>query len=130
VFDYVDPKPISSASMAQVHRAVLKTGQKVAVKIQHSWIKEDAYIDLQMLELFVKAAYKINPDVDYLWLAKNLRLVIPGEIDFCNETNNSKKCAQLFKSNPHVKIPYVYEEFSNDRVITMEFIDGVNIDDV
>lgn len=130
VFDHIEETPISSASMAQVHVGWLKNGKKVAVKVQHEWIQEEAFIDLHMLDLFVQTAYKFFPQVNYTWLPKNLKKVLPGEIDFRNEANNCRLCKKMFADNDHIKVPKVYEQYSSDKVIVMEFIEGINIDDV
>ena len=116
--------------MAQVHVGYLKTGEKVAVKVQHEWIQEEAFIDLHMLDFFVQTAHRFFPQINYTWLPKNLKKVLPGEIDFRNESNNVKTCREMFKDNDHVMVPKVYDQFSSDKVLVMEFIEGINVDDV
>jgi predicted unusual protein kinase regulating ubiquinone biosynthesis (AarF/ABC1/UbiB family) len=123
-----EEKPISSASIAQVHRARLKTGEKVAVKVQHEWLKEESIIDLHMTQFYLQMGKALFKDFNYDFLAEDLKYNLPQELNFKIEAFNGNKMSRLFKDDPRVKIPTVYSEFSNEKVLVMEFVEGINID--
>ena len=82
IFLEFDEKPISSASIAQVHRAVLKNGEKVAVKVQHSWLKDEIPIDIKMTEIGATIGKKLFKNFDYDWLVGDMKTSLPIELDF------------------------------------------------
>jgi aarF domain-containing kinase len=103
-------RPIASASLAQVHKARLRsTGEIVAVKVQHKWIKEQVPGDLRMIEFATDVARKIFPDFKYSWLAEEFRAKLPLELDFRLEARNCRRCADMFKGNKRVKVPKVFD---------------------
>ena len=129
IFSHFEKEPLSSASIAQVHIATLKEGgQKVAVKVQHKWIAEDLHLDLDMLDFFIKLGHEIFPVFDFRWLSRNMKRSLPEELDFRIEAKNSENCAEMFKNDPFIKVPKVYKEHSNAKVMVMEFVEGINID--
>jgi len=87
-------------------------------------------IDLHMLNLFVKLAKRINEEVDYIWLVENLRKVLPNELDFNVEKDNILRFREMFKDDRRITTPEVYTSLSNSKLIVMEFVDGINIDNV
>jgi ubiquinone biosynthesis protein len=83
-----------------------------------------------MLNLFVKLAKRINEEVDYIWLVENLRKVLPNELDFNVEKDNILRFRGMFKDDRRITTPEVYTSLSNSKLIVMEFVDGINIDNV
>lgn len=81
IFSEFDPKPISSASIAQVHKAVLKkTGETVAVKVQHQWLRESLPIDIKITEIYVLCGEKLFPDqFNFSWILYDLKKDLPKE---------------------------------------------------
>lgn len=131
VFSEFSEKPINSASIAQVHVARLKSnGKKVAVKVQHPWLKEEVAIDTKMTEAFIDIGGLLFKDFQYRWLVDDMKANLPQELDFTIEQKNGTLMRDLFKDHPQVKIPKVYKEFSNHKILTMEFVQGKNIDDL
>lgn len=129
MFDQFNETPISSASIAQVHEARLKgTGEKVAVKIQHEWLQEEANIDVLVCEVMAGVGKKFFKDFDYDFIIKDMKKNVPQELDFTIEANNATHIRKLFSDDKRIKVPYVYHELSNSKVMTMEFVDGINID--
>ncbi|KAM3131748.1 hypothetical protein pb186bvf_016144 [Paramecium bursaria] len=124
IFKKWNPVPISSASIAQVHKAVLMDGREVAVKIQHPWLKEQMEGDIRLIEIFVDVAERIFPGFKYKWLAEELRVNLPKELDFQLEIKNAQKIKYELRNFKDIKIPDIYKEFCNDRIICMEFIYG------
>mmetsp|Transcript_19105 Transcript_19105/g.34763 ORF Transcript_19105/g.34763 Transcript_19105/m.34763 type:complete len:485 (-) Transcript_19105:39-1493(-) len=130
VFKEFDNEPIASASLAQVHRAVLHSGKEVAVKVQHRWIRKQYPGDVKVLTALLGIGKRLFSDFDYLWLADAMKYSVQQELDFTTEAHNSRKCAAVFVGNRYVKVPSVYDNLSTDRVLTMEFIKGIKVNDI
>ncbi|PPR92730.1 hypothetical protein GOBAR_AA27933 [Gossypium barbadense] len=153
VFDEFDPKPIASASLAQVHIARTHDGQKVAVKVQHTHMTDTAAADQATVEFLVNTLHRLFPSFDYRWLVAEIRESLPkasclkiplsgftlsrnlDELDFLIEAKNSVKCLENFrKLSPHI-VDYVYApevhwSLSTSKLLTMEFMDGAYVNDV
>lgn len=128
IFSEFAEKPLASASLGQVHRARLRsTGEVVAVKVQHKWIKEQVPGDLNIIDLAVDIAKKLFPDFKYGWLAEEFRAKLPLEIDFKLEAKNCVRCAKMFEGNKYVKVPKVYEDLTTERMLTMSFETGTSV---
>lgn len=131
IFLEFDPKPLKSGSIAQVHKAKLKTtGETVAVKVQHQWLRESLPVDIKLTEFFVIAAEALFPeDFKFRWLLYDLKKDLPKELNFKNEAINSQNLEKCFKSDPKIKIPSIHNEYLSERVMVQEFMDNiVNID--
>jgi aarF domain-containing kinase len=113
IFDNFDQAPISAASIAQVHVAYLKDGQKVAVKVQHRWLKEQCLGDLRIIVFLTHLAEIVFPGFKYKWYGKELSKFLPRELDFLGEARNAERTGELFKNNPNILVPKVYHEYSN-----------------
>ncbi|XP_052199115.1 putative ABC1 protein At2g40090 isoform X2 [Diospyros lotus] len=135
IFDEFDPVPIASASLAQVHIARTHDGQKVAVKVQHTHMTDTAAADYATVELIVNTLHRFFPTFDYRWLVDEVHESLPKELDFLVEAKNSVECMDNFrKLSPHIAdyvyAPVVYWNLSTSKLLTMEFMDGVHINDV
>lgn len=125
LFSYFEPEAIASASIAQVHRARLPDGTPVAVKIQKPAIAKQIEADLFMyrwLGFFLEKSFGLPLQWTIPYTSAQLR----QETDFRIEANNSKLAEADIEPalRGKVSIPRVYEEFSNDRVLTCEWIEG------
>ncbi|OAY46247.1 putative ABC1 protein At2g40090 [Manihot esculenta] len=135
IFDEFDPVPIASASLAQVHVARTTDGQKVAVKVQPTHMTDTAATDRAIVELIVNTLHWFFPSFDYRWLVAEMRESLPKELDFLVEAKNSEKCLDNFqKLSPqianYVYAPKVHWNLSTSKLLTMEFIDAAQINDV
>ncbi|KAK3092968.1 hypothetical protein FSP39_009499 [Pinctada imbricata] len=124
-----DEEPLGAASLAQVHRATLKDGRVVAVKIQHPKVKAHSYVDIKTMEFLVHAIAWIFPGFQYLWLAEETKRNLPLELDFLHEGRNCERVERLFKHFNFLKVPKIYWDLSSERVLTMEYCDGGKVDD-
>jgi ubiquinone biosynthesis protein len=133
LFDSLEEEPFGSASIGQVHRAVLKDGEAVAVKIQRPGIRKIIEVDLEiMLHLGTLA----ERHIEELSLHRPVKIVeefarkLEKEIDYKNEATNMERVARHFLDDPHVYIPKVYRETTTTRVLTTEYIEGIKISDI
>lgn len=125
IFQSIDPKPIGTASLAQCHKAVLKDGTIVAVKIQHPSVKKNSNTDIKTMTFLVNCLAVIFPDFKFVWLAEETGKNLPIELDFMNEAKNIEKIGNILQKFSFVKIPKVFWEYCSDRVLTMEYCDDL-----
>jgi aarF domain-containing kinase len=128
VFDEFDATPIGSASLAQVHRATLKDGRVVAVKVQHYFLDDYAAIDIEATYRLTHMIKRIFPEFDLEWLADETKLNLPRELDFRIEAANSKRFYGNHRHHVELHVPEVY--WATKRILCMEFIDGARVDDL
>lgn len=130
IFQSFDENPLASASIGQVHSAWLHSGEQVAVKIQRPHIKELVKTDLEILQHLAilaesrtdwGAKYEIRKIIDEF--SKSLK----NELDYMNEGRNAERIAKQFETVDHIYIPEIYWEYTTDRILTMEFIKGVKL---
>ncbi|MDD4270315.1 MAG: AarF/ABC1/UbiB kinase family protein [Pirellulaceae bacterium] len=128
-FSHFEEYPIASASIGQVHRARLKTGEEVVVKVQHAGIERKVSVDLDILSGLAQIAERIPEFANYrpVAMAAEFRRVFRDELDFTREARNMQQFARELASNPTVHIPRCYAEWTTSRVLTMEFVDGIKL---
>jgi predicted unusual protein kinase regulating ubiquinone biosynthesis (AarF/ABC1/UbiB family) len=129
VFGQFEREPIAAASLAQVHRARLRSGEEVAVKVQYPDILEIVRADLWGLGIVKRAVAHLLPTLNVAEIIDDLRATIPQELDFMHEGQNAERVAANFAGNTSVVIPRIFWEFTTRRVLTMEFIDGIKVTD-
>eukprot|EP00210_Caulerpa_lentillifera_P005305 g5068.t2 len=135
LFSYFDPRPIASASLAQVHVAFDRDGRKLAVKVQHPNLKESADADIAIVQCLVFIVKSLFPNYDYSWLVREIKINLPKESDFLMELHNAERCRQNLNSahsrvRGRVTVPKMYSNLSSTRILTMEYIDGVSVTNV
>ena len=129
IYEQLEREPISAASLGQVHRGVLKGGQKVAVKVQRPGLREQITLDLYIVR---NIAAWLNRNVglirsDLVALIDELGQRVFEEMDYLNEAANAEKFADLHRHNPRIAVPRIFHEATSRRVLTMEWIDGVKL---
>ena len=129
-YSEISHDPIAAASLAQVYKARLYSGEEVAVKVQRPNLKPIITLDLFLMHWAAVNFGRLLP----LNLGHNLDLIVDEfgcklfeEIDYLNEGRNAEKFAANFSNNPKVKIPEIYWRYSNTRVLTMEWINGCKL---
>jgi predicted unusual protein kinase regulating ubiquinone biosynthesis (AarF/ABC1/UbiB family) len=128
VFAEFDHVPLASASLGQVHRAKLKDGTAVAVKVQYPGVAEALVNDLKNASLFVRAfngASKSFASVDATPYYEEIRREIGAETDYLREARLSAEFAQSVSGIPELHVPRVYPHYSTGRVLTMELVEGI-----
>jgi predicted unusual protein kinase regulating ubiquinone biosynthesis (AarF/ABC1/UbiB family) len=129
LFDELEREPISAASLGQVHRGVLKNGQKVAVKVQRPGLREQITLDLYIVRN-IAAWLNINIKLirsDLVALIDELGRRVFEEMDYLNEASNAETFAELHNHNPRIAVPKIFRDVTSRRVLTMEWIDGVKL---
>eukprot|EP00808_Paulinella_micropora_P010219 g54933.t1 len=126
-FREFEEEPIAAASVAQVHRAVLHSGEQVAVKVQHQPLRRQFQADMLAQWLVMTIADALFEAFDLAWMHPELRSNLEKELDFENEGRNGDRCAALFAENKTIVVPRVYWQLTSPRVLTMEFMHGVKI---
>ncbi|KAJ6707299.1 ABC1 FAMILY PROTEIN [Salix viminalis] len=130
IFLSFDEQPVAAASIAQVHRAMLKDHQEVAVKVQYPGLERQMKIDITIMSFLSKSVAWLFPDYRFNWLVTEFREVISSELDFIQEARNSEKTDRNFKNNKFVRIPHIFWELTTRQVLTMQFCWGHKVDDV
>lgn len=126
VYAFFDPDPLGSASIGQVHRATLFTGEDVAVKVQRPEAAGRVESDLELmnqLSSLLKRRFGQHLVIDVERLVGEFEDVIRRELNYRTEAKNAERFAANF-AGTQVKIPKVYRDFSARRVLTLEFIEG------
>ncbi len=127
LFPYFEHEPIASASVSQVHRARLASGEEVAVKVRRPNIKEIIDTDLDILFLIAYTLEKRFPETrNYkpINIIKEFALWTRRELDFTREAENALRIKAAASSNPKIKIPAIYTKYCSQRVLVMEYIHG------
>ena len=130
LFEQFEEQPFASASIAQVHRAILKSGQEVAVKVQRPRIHDTVSVDIAIMRHLANLLENHQEDLKALHLQQlvdEFTEALNKELDFTAEARHFEIFASNFKDDPEVHIPRVYEKYSTRKIITTEFIHGKKI---
>ena len=133
IFSSFDEKPIANASVAQVHTAILKNGEKVAVKLLKPNIKKKLFKDFIFFYWISKCLELTIPSIKRLKLSKNVEIlseVSLNELDLTLEASAAEELAENFKNNPNYKVPKIYWEFTSKNMLVLEYVNGIRIDDL
>ncbi len=130
VFASFEPEPLASASLAQVHRARLRDGSEVAVKVQYPDIEHIVRTDLASLRRICRIYERFDPQpIALLPLLDELQAHLSLELDFRREVENADRIRALFAKDKRVVIPKIDAAHSTERVITMELVSGIKVND-
>ncbi|MGY8768735.1 MAG: ABC1 kinase family protein [Pirellulales bacterium] len=129
LFSEFDDVAMASASIGQVHRARLFTGESVVVKVQHGGIEDKVNEDLDILAGIASLAERIPEFANYRPAATvaEFQRALRRELDFGREERNLLQFASEFEKNHTVHIPIVYSELCTSRILTMEYIEGIKL---
>jgi len=131
-FASIDPEPFAAASISQVYKAKLMDGKDVVVKVRRPQVDEILKTDLSLMRDIARILVGYSEPLHNL----NLPLIVDSfattlvqEISLLNERHNIERFAKNFKGNSKISVPKVYPKISSDRILTMEFMDGVKVTD-
>lgn len=129
-FELFDPEPLASASIGQVHRALLPSMRPVAVKIQRPGVRKRFIEDLSTLQEMAETAVKISKEARKYALdniIEELRYILLNELDYNKELQNLVTMKENLKKYRHIIVPEPVKELSSSKVLTMDFIEGKKI---
>jgi predicted unusual protein kinase regulating ubiquinone biosynthesis (AarF/ABC1/UbiB family) len=124
VFAQVDPEPLAAASIGQVHRAQLKDGREVVLKVQYPGIAEAVHADLRNLGLGLKLLSVIAPGVDSRAIAEEIRTRVIDELDYELEAANQRAMACAYREHPFIVVPAPVAELCRERVLVSDYVEG------
>ncbi len=133
VFESFDAEPIAAASLAQVHEATLPGGEEVVVKVQRPGIEEMINIDLDILFDLARLIQERTPlgeTYDLVETVDEFAFTLRGELDYRREGRNADRFRRNFANEPALHIPKVYWDYTTRRVLVLERLSGIKIDDV
>ena len=131
-FAWIDETPVAAASLGQVHRAQLLNGDRVVIKVQRPGIDQIVYTDLAALRIVARVAMLfpfVRRRADTRALIEEFGRVLLEELSYRHEAHNAARFHAMFSRNPGVYVPVVYGEHSSDRVLTMEDVTSIKIND-
>ncbi len=131
-YSQISPQPIAAASLGQVYRARLYTGEEVAVKVQRPNLIPILTLDLYLIRWasgWLAPWLPLNLGHDLTLIVDEFGIKLFEEIDYLNEGRNAEKFAANFRDNPEVKVPAIYWRYSSNRVLTLEWIHGLKLTD-
>jgi predicted unusual protein kinase regulating ubiquinone biosynthesis (AarF/ABC1/UbiB family) len=134
IFARIDPKPVAAASLGQVYRAQLKTGELVAVKVQRPQLERVINLDLAILRRFVSFLESSYPQltfgVEWQPIINEFAMIIFEEIDYLQEAENAEIFRKNFADWKEIYVPQIHWRYCSRRVIVEEFIEGLKVDDI
>ncbi|WP_456463843.1 ABC1 kinase family protein [Persephonella sp.] len=133
IFSYIDPAPLASASISQVHVGYLKTGEKVAVKVKRPNLEEIIQLDSELMLMvvdFLERHFKNVKDFNLKGVIHQFRRTTLQEADFSIEAQNIKIFQENFRDYPGFKVPKCFYDISTSEVLITEFIEGTKISEV
>jgi len=129
IFKYIDKNATACASIAQVHRATLITGEDVAIKIQLPGVDKLIQADLNVILACISILKGVLSQLNFSSIVEQLRSAILDELDFTFEAVSLSKFGQQFADKPDVVVPRIYPQHCSKKLIVMEFIEGTKITD-
>src|SRR5690606_4570270 len=122
-FDFIDETPIAAASLGQVHRATLKSGEDVVVKVQRPNVRRIIYTDLAALFVVGHVAMRfefVSRRVEASVIIEEFGRVLIEEVSYEKEADNARRFTEMFAEDTGIYVPKVYSDHSTDKVLILE----------
>jgi predicted unusual protein kinase regulating ubiquinone biosynthesis (AarF/ABC1/UbiB family) len=132
MYSELSPTPVAAASLGQVYRGRLITGEEVAVKVQRPNLRPVITLDLYLMRLgagWLSPWLPLNLGHDLTLIVDEFGIKLFEEIDYINEARNAEKFATNFRNDPRVKVPGIYWRYTATTVLTLEWINGFKLTD-
>lgn len=131
IYAEISPKPVAAASLGQVYKGKLKSGETVAIKVQRPDLRERISLDLYILRslaAWVQKSRRVRSDL--VAIADEFGARIYEEMDYTHEGRNAERFEELYGYIPDIYVPRIYWQYTNRRVLTMEWITGTKLTDL
>lgn len=132
LFQEFEPVPIAAASLGQVHRARLPTGEAVVVKVQRPGLEGLLNLDFEVMHRFIRLANRYLPGVkkfDLEAIYEEFFELLFQEIDYIHEAKNAERFRDNFQDNSRIRAPKIYWQYTTRRVLTLEYLPGIKVND-
>lgn len=132
IFSYISPQPLAAASIGQVHEATLVNGSRVAVKVQRPGIRAKVEIDMEILYDLAGLAQKHTvwgEIYQFTEMVEEFDHILQEELDYIMEARHAETLARNFINDQGIYIPKIYWDYTTKKIITMEFLDGIKLND-
>ncbi len=133
VFSVLERKCTAAASLGQVHKGILaSTGAEVAVKVQRANIDQLVRMDLSTLKFVIWVINRFvdtSEFIDLMGFYREFKRTVYEEIDYVTEAANAKRFKEMFKDDPTIYIPDIYDDYTSRHLLVLEWIDGIKIND-
>ena len=132
IYQEISPQPVAAASLGQVYRGRLYSGEEVAIKVQRPNLRPTLTLDLYLMRWaagWLAPWLPLNLGHDLTLIVDEFGTKLFEEIDYLNEGRNAEKFATNFRNDPKVKVPAIYWRYTNTHVLTLEWIDGFKLTD-
>jgi len=129
-FASFDPEPLAAASLGQVHRATLRDGREVVVKVQRPGIRKQCAEDFEVLEeiaSFLDAHTKVGRRYQFRKVLDEFKTTLKHELDYRQEATNLRKMAESMKEFPDIEVPLPVQDYTTSSVLTMDFVQGTKV---
>lgn len=127
VFVYVDPTPLGAASLAQVHRARLRDGADVVIKVQYPEARRIIPLDLASLRFVVGLVQRMQSTIDLRSIVNEVTRFVEMELDFRREAASTQRLGAILGGRDDVRVPHVHDAYTRDRLLVLEFLDGIQV---
>ena len=132
-FSMIHPEPLASASVAQIHRATLKSGDEVVIKVQRQGINKVIASDVAVLRRLASLMEKYLPEsrpLNPVEMVEEFANAIDQELDFILEATNMARFSQIFLNDSYIFVPKIYWDLTHPHILVMEYIDGIPLDEI
>jgi predicted unusual protein kinase regulating ubiquinone biosynthesis (AarF/ABC1/UbiB family) len=132
LFEEFESVPLASASLGQVHKAKLHSGEEVVVKVQRPGLEGLFNLDFEVLHQVVRTGKRYLPDLkkyDLEAIYQEFFELLFQEIDYINEGKNAERFRENFKSYSRIKVPTIYWQYTTKKILTLEYLPGIKVDD-
>jgi ubiquinone biosynthesis protein len=133
LFREFDTRRLASASVAQTYRATLLDGEAVCVKVRRPGIDKKINLDLSLMRYFAARSARNNPEMEAInvtGLVEEFGKTINKELDFRHEAANVIRFSHCFEGDPDIYVPRVFQEFTTEKILVEEFIEGVKVSEM
>jgi ubiquinone biosynthesis protein len=132
-FKIIQPQPLASASIAQIHRATLKSGGEVVIKVQRQGIKKIIASDVVVLRMLASFMEKYLPEsrsLNPVQMVEEFANSIDQELDFVLEATNMARFSQNFADDQYIFTPKIYWDLTHPQILVMDYIEGIPLDEI